>query len=70
MHLKDKNQVVLVDPREEHLFSLLSFMDQEKLKIRSILLTSDEKEYVRFMEDLRPISRAFTENFKVYAGFK
>lgn len=67
--MKEKGQLLLVDPRVEHMFSLLTFMDEEKLQIRGILLTSDENEYVKFMDDLRPIRRAFTSDFKVYGGF-
>jgi len=44
-------------------------MDQHNLRIRAIFLTSGEEEYHSFMEDLRPINRAFTENFETLSGF-
>ena len=67
--MKEKNEILMIDPLEEHMHSYLSYMDEHKLKIRSILLTSTEKEYIAFMEDLRPMKSAFTDDFQTHAGF-
>ena len=59
-----------MDPLEEHVPAYLQFMDEHKLRIRAVLLTSDERDFLDFYRDLAPISRAFTEDFAVHAGFR
>lgn len=48
----------------------LQFMDQHQLRIRGVLLTSDEADFRAFYRDLEPVARAFTEDFAVHAGFR
>lgn len=61
---------MLVDPIQHHITSYLQYMDDHMLKIRSILLTSEEADFMKFYDDVSPMKRAFSAGFKIYAGFK
>ena len=61
---------MLIDPLEEHIPHYLQYMDTHELQIHSCFLTSNLEDFNVFIKDLKGVKRAFTDDFKVRAGFE
>ena len=70
IHQPANSTIHLIDPLEIHTRDYLGFLDENELKIGSILLTSKNEDFNNFYEDLKFLEEAFDEGFKVFGRFE
>ena len=64
--VEDKNEIILINPMKEFIMNYFTLMDDQDLKIRSILLTKKNIEFKRFYEEIQDFKEAFSKNFTIY----